>query len=306
MVQTTWQFFTRCFAYSRIATGLCSSRPTKNTTKEEKKSMMDEFFLKGKVAIVTGAGQGIGKAIALTFSRAGAHVVVADVNPQSARSTAERLRAEGTQALGLSVDAADTNQVDGMIRDTLDRFGRVDVAVHNAGGGVPTKPILEMTDDDWDGSIRLNLKSAFLCCRAVGRVMALQKAGSIVNMSSMAAFGPYPFGAAYSAAKAGVRSFTENLAVELGPYGVRVNALAPGPVETPAVAEYYKQHPEVKEQRLSAIPLQRIATPEEIANVALFLASDASGNVSGQTILINGALPTFVTPEFILEFAKRF
>jgi NAD(P)-dependent dehydrogenase (short-subunit alcohol dehydrogenase family) len=268
--------------------------------------MMDEFFLKGKIAIVTGAGQGIGKTIAMTFCRAGAQVIAADVNSRSAESTAEQLRTEGGHAFGLSVDAADTAQVEGMIRDTLEKFGRIDVVVNNAGGGVPTKPMLEMTDEDFDGSIRLNLKSTFLCCRAVGRVMARQKAGSIINMSSMAAFGPYPLGAAYSAAKAGVRSLTENLAVELGPYGVRVNALAPGPVETPAVAEYYRQHPEVKAQRLSAIPLQRIATPEEIANVALFLASDASGSVSGQTILINGALPTFVTPEIISEFAKRF
>ena len=267
---------------------------------------MDQFSLKGKVAIVTGAGQGIGKTIALTFAEAGADLVVVDIDRISANSTAQKIIDMGRNAIALMVNVCDRKQVEGMVRRALRRFKQIDVSVHNAGGGYPTKHVLEMTEEDWDQSITLNLKSAFLCCNAIGKIMAKQKRGSIVNMSSMAGFGPYPLGAGYASAKAGVRSLTENLAVELGPYNIRVNALAPGPVETPTIAEYYMEHPEVKEQRLKAIPLKRIATTRDIANVALFLASDASAYVSGQTILINGALATFVTPELIKELGKRF
>ena len=268
--------------------------------------LLYQFSLEGKIAIVTGAGQGIGKAIALTFAKAWADLVIVDIDSVSANSTAQEIHDMGGEALALSVDVCDTRQVDGMVSETLERFKRIDISVHNAGGGYPTKAMFEMSDEDWDKSLALNLKSAFLCCRAIGKVMVKQKRGSIVNMSSMAGFGPYPLGANYAAAKAGVKNLTENLAVELGPYNVRVNALAPGPVETPTIAQYYKEHPELKEQRLKAIPLRRIASPEDIANVALFLASDASGYVSGQTILINGALATFVTPELIAELGKRF
>lgn len=270
------------------------------------KKIMNQFFIEGKVAIVTGAGQGIGKAIALTFAQAGAELVVVDIDSASANATAQEVYHMGREALALSADVCDTRQVDGVVRETLERFKRIDISVHNAGGGYPTKAILEMSEEEWDKSVALNLKSAFLCCRTVGKVMTKQKRGSIVNMSSMAGFGPYPLGANYAAAKAGVKNLTENLAVELGSYNVRVNALAPGPVETPTIAEYYKEHPDMKEQRLRAIPLRRIASPEDIANVALFLASDASAYVSGQTILINGALPTFVRPELIAELGRRF
>ena len=276
------------------------------TTRKAQEKVMDQFSLKGKVAIVTGAGQGIGKTIALTFAEAGADLVIVDIDRVSAKSTAQEIIDMGRNALALAVNVCDRKQVDSMTRRALKRFKRIDVSIHNAGGGYPTKPVLDMSEEEWDRSITLNLKSAFLCCKAIGKIMAKQKGGSIINMSSMAGFGPYPLGANYASAKAGVKNLTENLAVELGPYNIRVNALAPGPVETPTIAEYYTEHPEVKEQRLKSIPLKRIALPEDIANVALFLASDASAYVSGQTILINGALATFVTPQLIKELGKRF
>lgn len=271
-----------------------------------KRSLMEKFSLEGKTAIITGAGQGIGKAIALAFAEAGADLVVADIDPISADSTAGEARRLGRDAVPFSVDVCDRSHVDGLVGKTLERFKGIDITVNNAGGGYPTKPFLEMSEEDWDKSVALNLKSAFLCCQAVGRIMVQQKRGSIVNMASMAAFGAYPLGSNYAAAKAGVRNLTENLAVEFGPYNVRVNALAPGPVETPTIKDYYKEHPDVKEQRLRAIPLKKLALPEDVANVALFLASDAAAYVTGQTILINGALATFVTPDLIAQLGKRF
>lgn len=273
---------------------------------ELKKGVVGQFSLEGRVAIVTGSGQGIGKAIALTFAGAGANLVIADINSVTAKSTADEVKDLGREALVVSVDVCDKRQVDNMLSKTLERFKCVDVLVNNAGGGYTTVPLLEMSEEDWDKFVTLNLKSAFLCCKAVGKVMVQQKRGSIVNMASMVVFGAYPLGANYSAAKAGVKNLTETLAVELGPYNIRVNALAPGVVETPMTAELYQKRPELKEQRLRNIPLKRLGRPEDIAKVALFLASDASGYVSGQTIVINGAMATFVTTELISELSKRF
>ncbi len=163
-----------------------------------------------------------------------------------------------------------------------------------------------MSEEDWDKSIALNLKSAFLCCRAVGKVMVNLEKGSIVNHVLYGRFWTLPIGRQLRCSQGRSEKPHREFSCGTRTYNVRVNALAPGPVETPTIAEYYKEHPEIKEQRLKAIPLRRIASPEDIANVALFLASDASGYVSGQTILINGALATFVTPEMIEELKKRF
>ena len=270
------------------------------------KVTMDHFSLEGKAAIVTGSGQGIGKAIALTFARAGADLVIADLNSTTSKSTADAISDLGRQALVVPVDVRDKNQIDNMVNKTLEKFKRIDILVNNAGGGYTTVPLLEMSEEDWDKFVTLNLKSTFLCCKAVGKVMVQQKRGNIVNMASMVVFGAYPLGANYSAAKAGVKNLTETLAVELGPYNIRVNALAPGVIETPMTAELYQKRPELKEQRLKSIPLKRLGKPEDVANVALFLASDASGYVTGQTIIINGAMATFVTTELISELSKRF
>jgi 3-oxoacyl-[acyl-carrier protein] reductase len=161
-----------------------------------------------------------------------------------------------------------------------------------------------MNEEEWDKCVTLNLKSTFLCCKAVSRVMMRQKRGTIINMASMAALGAYPMGANYSAAKAAIKNLTETLSVELGPHNIRVNALAPGVIETQLTVELYKKRPELKIQRLKNIPLGRLGTPEDVANVALFLASDASNYISGETIAIKGAMSTFVTPELIEELSK--
>ncbi len=260
--------------------------------------------LTNKIAIVTGSGQGIGKAIAKIFAEAGADLVVADLNIETAEVTAADIRAIGRQAFAIRVDVTDGDQVEEMATKTLSRHGRIDVLVNNAGFGHLTVPVVAMSEEDWDRWVTLNLKSTFLCCKAVGRIMIRQKKGTIINMASMAALGPYPMGANYSAAKAGIKNLTETLAVELGPHNIRVNALAPGIIETDLTAGLYKERPELRVQRLSSIPLGRLGTPEDVANVALFLASDASSYISGETIAVKGAMATFVTPELIKELSK--
>lgn len=266
--------------------------------------ILDQFSLKGKVAIVTGSGQGIGKAIALNFAKAGADLVVADINIDTAKATGNDIRALGKEALVIQVDVRDASQIDNMVAKTLEKFKRIDILVNNAGFGYMTVPLVKMAEEEWDKSVILNLKSTFLCCKAVGRVMMNQKKGNIINMASMAALGAYPMASNYAAAKAGIKNLTETLAVELGPHHIRVNALAPGVIETFLTAELYKKRPELKEQRLKNVPLRRLGKPEDVAHVALFLASDASDYVSGQTIAVNGAMPTFVTPELIAELSE--
>ena len=264
-----------------------------------------QFSLDNKIAIVTGSGQGIGRSIARTFGEAGADLVVADINMETAEATAADIRSLKRKAITIQVDVRDKNQVDHMATRTLEEFGRIDILVNNAGFGYMTVPLIEMSEEDWDNWVTLNLKSTFLCCKAVSRIMIQQKGGTIINMASMAALGAYPMGANYSAAKAGIKNLTETLAVELGPHNIRVNALAPGVIETQLTAELYKKRPELKIQRLKNIPLGRLGTPEDVANVALFLASDASNYISGETIAIKGAMATFVTPELIEELSKK-
>ena len=273
---------------------------------ENKKEPTNCLSLEGKVAIVTGSGQGIGKAIALTFAKAGADLAITDINPVTAEFTASAINDLGRRSLAVSADVCENSQVEKMVNETIQKFGGVDILVNNAGGGFPTVPLLEMAEEAWDKVVTLNLKSTFLCCRAVGRVMVKQRRGSVINMASMAGLGPLPLGTNYGAAKAGVKNLTETLAMELAPYRVRVNALAPGPIETPMTAELYQKDPELREQRLKNIPLKRLGKPEDIANLALFLASDASDYITGQTILVNGGLPTFVTPEILSDLSNRF
>jgi 3-oxoacyl-[acyl-carrier protein] reductase len=266
--------------------------------------MLQQFSLNNKIAIVTGSGQGIGRVIARTFAEAGADLVIADIRMDTAEATATDIRSLQRKAFTFQVDVRDKNQVDEMVTKTIEKFGYIDILVNNAGFGHMTVPLVEMSEEEWDKCVTINLKSTFLCCKAVSRVMMRQKRGTIINMASMAALGAYPMGANYSAAKAAIKNLTETLSVELGPHNIRVNALAPGVIETQLTAELYKKRPELKEQRLKNVPLRRLGTPEDVANVALFLASDASNYISGETIAIKGAMATFVTPELIEELSK--
>ena len=250
------------------------------------------FSLTGKVAIVTGAGKGVGQAIALGFAQAGADVVVAARTVADIEDTAAKIKVEGRKALAIPTDVRNVDQVTNMLHKTLDLFSRVDILVNNAGGMVAT-PAIHMSADAWEETIKENLTSIFICSRIVGELMAAQKGGNIINIGSTYGLGPSTSNAAYGAAKAGTISLTKSLAVDWARYNIRVNAIAPGCIETPATHGLY-QDPKARQARLKMIPLGRIGKPADIVGVAIYLASDASAYVTGETIVVNGGLTSTV------------
>lgn len=252
------------------------------------------FDLTGRVAIVTGAGRGIGRAIALGFAQAGADVVVAARTTAEIEDTAVNIRDLGKKALAIPTDVRDVGQVVSMLDRTLASFSRVDILVNNAGGGTPLDYVLHIKASDWETAIELNLNSVFLCTKTIGEVMVKQKVGNIINISSVAGMGPYPRVAAYAAAKAGIISLTKTLAVEWAPYNIRVNAIAPGSIMTPLARKLGAEDSPRRQAQLKCIPLGRFGEPEDIAGVAIFLASNASGYVTGETIVVDGGLTTTV------------
>lgn len=256
--------------------------------------MNDSFDLTGKIAIVTGSGRGIGRAIALGYAQAGADVVVAARTVSQIEDTATKIRDEGRRALAIPTDVRSFDQVTNLLDRTLDSFGRVDILVNNAGGstGVEGKYVLELSLNEWRKPIELNLDSVFICCRIIGEVMVKQKSGSIINISSGSGLGPMPGSSADAVAKAGVNHFTRTLAVEWGPYNVRVNAILPGLIETPLTAGSMRESPSSRAAILEQIPLGRIGKPKDIVGTAIFLASDASSYISGELLYVSGGLIT--------------
>jgi len=246
--------------------------------------------LDGKVAIITGGGTGLGQAMALEFANAGAAVVVCSRNKGNIEKVRDEIIALGRSALAIVTDVCLKEQVDNMVGKVMDEFGRIDILVNNAGTNRRT-PILELTEERWDMILDTNLKGLFLCTQAVARHMVRQKYGKIINISSTAALGSLPPGqAAYAASKFGVVGFTKASAREFGPYGINVNAIAPGRVLTNIV--YANSTPEQVEQFIEAgradCLLGRLGTPEDIAHLALFLASDEASFINAETIACNG------------------
>jgi len=252
--------------------------------------------LNGKVAIVTGAGAGIGAAASRRFAAEGAQVVCADVVAARANETAARIESRGGRAFSVGVDVGDSEQIRSMVDRTIDTYGRIDVLYANAGvGGVGTA--IDTDEAEWQRVIRVNLTGVWLCCKYVLPHMVAVGSGSIVNQASIGGLRGVPAVAAYAAAKAGVIGLTRQMALDYGPAGVRVNAIAPGTVPTELVQGIWAAGAglvaadslEERVARAAALyPLRRIGTPDDIANLALFLASDEAGWVTGATYVIDG------------------
>jgi len=243
-----------------------------------------------RVAIVTGAGRGIGAATAQRLAGEGAHVAVVDLDQAAAEATAQQIVSSGGAATAYPCDVSLAAAVDSLVDEIARDAGRLDVVVNNAGL-TRDRMLFKMTEDEWDDVIDVNLKSVFLMARAAQRHMVPAKAGAFVNVSSTSALGNRGQ-VNYSAAKAGIQGLTATLALELGPYGIRANAVAPGFIATSmtdALAARLGSTPEAIQQTYAqAIPLQRVGQPRDVAAVIAFLASDDAAYVSGQTIYVHG------------------
>jgi len=241
--------------------------------------------LTDRVAIVTGGGAGIGRATALLFSHEGARIVVADISMQAARQVAEEITRENRDAVALTTDVMQRDSVQKMVEESLRRWGRIDILVNIVGGSFP-KPVLEMEESEWDRVVNLNLKSVYLCCRAVLPAMAQGRYGKIVNLASAQAFTGSETRANYTAAKLGVVGFSKSLALEVIGLGINVNVVAPGLVATERVRSRFTE--EGWKEVTSARPMGRAVMPEEIAGAILFLVQDSQASVTGQIIHVNG------------------
>lgn len=243
----------------------------------------------GKVAVVTGARRGLGKAMALAFAEAGADVAVSDVvaDDGELEATAEAIRGHGRRALATRTDVTDKTQVEAMAGQVMDEFGRIDVLINNAGvagGGT----LLQFDEEEFDRVYGATVKGTLQCTKAVGEVMMRQRSGCIINLSSMGAYLNKGTNA-YGMAKISIVAVTKSLAWDLGRFGVRVNAIAPGVIDTD-MTKPMLVHPEIVEFYEKATPLGRIGQPDDIAHVALFLASDAARFMTGQTLLTDGGI----------------
>jgi len=260
------------------------------------------LLLENRVAIVTGGAAGIGRGICLKFAEEGCDVAVNDLYPEIAQKVADEVRALGRRSLAVAADVSKSAEVGAMVARTIEEFGRVDILVNNAGGVffAGGGAVEDVSEEDWDRIIDVNLKGQFLCCRAVVPYMKEKRYGKIVNVSSMGAVHPPAPIVHYHSAKGGVISLTANLAFELASYNITVNALLPGPIRSEFYREMLKDVPDQEREDFfiklgKRVPMQRMGTPEDIAGVAIFLASDLSSYVTGESICVGGGLP--LTPD---------
>jgi 3-oxoacyl-[acyl-carrier protein] reductase len=242
--------------------------------------------LKDKVSLVTGAAQGIGRAIALKLAQEGSDIILVDVNKGKCEETAGEIQKKNRKTWSYQIDVSDYKQVGSLFDNEMEKWGRVDVLVNNAGI-TRDNLIVRMKEEEWDDVIRINLKGAFNFCKSASRFMMKQRAGAIINISSIIGIMGNAGQVNYSASKAGMIGLTKSLAKELASRNIRVNAVAPGFIQTSMTD---KLNEEQKQLMLNAIPLKRIGTPEEVANLVLFLASDDSSYTTGQVINVDGGM----------------
>jgi NAD(P)-dependent dehydrogenase (short-subunit alcohol dehydrogenase family) len=254
--------------------------------------------LSGQVAVVTGAGQGIGKACALAMAKAGSDVAVVDINADSVKETATEIAALGRRSLALRADLGSVSDIDRMIAETVASFGRIDVLVNNAGV-TRRAEIMDLTEEDWDRIHRVNAKGVFFCLQRAAREMIPRRSGRIINIASIAGKGyAGTSNAIYAASKGAVISLTKTAAQQLGPHNINVNAVCPGIVRTAmwreinrVIAEKEGSSPdEIERVKLETVPIRRANEPEDIAAMVVFLASPSARNVSGQSFNVDGGL----------------
>ena len=246
-----------------------------------------------KVAVITGAADGIGRATSRILASEGAYLVAVDISPAALAALAEEIESSGGNITTMEVDVLDSQQPERMVESIVSKFGRIDILVNAVGGSTIISNSRATVDDlsleDWDNIIRFNLRGTFLCTNAVIKRMKQQGSGKIINLSSVAGHGASDTSSAYAAAKAGIMAFTKKVAVEAGPYGVTCNAIAPGMTLSDRILRGWDQRSEEEKQRsLAAIPLGRAAEPEDQAKVIAFLASTDADYVTGATIDVNG------------------
>jgi len=257
--------------------------------RETTKMTNSPFDLKDKVAIVTGGGTGIGRGIAIEFARAGADVVVASRKLENLEKVAAEIKSLGRQTLAIATDVRKPEDVDSMVQKTMEQFGRIDILVNNAGASFRC-PLEDMSAGGWDAVIGIDLKGVFLCSKAAGKVMIQQKKGKIINISSIAGVYGSPMMVHYGAAKAGVINLTTSLASEWAKHNILVNCIAPGPIITEGY-QGVRTAGGIGDLPPGSNALNRWGEPEEIAYAAIFLASEASSFVTGETICVDGGRP---------------
>jgi len=247
--------------------------------------MKDDLFnVEGKISVVTGASRGLGKAMAIGLAKAGANVIVTDVLDTT--KTVNAIKKLSRESLGLKVDVTHKSDVEAMVKEVQEKFGKIDILVNNAG--ILRAGNAEVLDEeDWDKVLQVNLTGQFLCAQAVGRQMMKQKSGSIINIASIAGLGGYASSVPYSASKAGVILMTKTLAVEWGKYNVRVNAICPGVFATDMTDSYLKDK-QFKDMIQNKVPLGRHAKPDELVGTVVYLASKASEYMTGHALVIDG------------------
>ncbi len=231
----------------------------------------------------------MGRNHALVLAKAGAKVVVSDINQEDCEKVVGEIKKQGGEALAVKCDISKKEEADNLVKKTVSQFGKVDILVNNAGI-CQFKPFLELTEEEWDRTLDIHLKGYFLCSQAAAKERAKQKSGVIINIASVA-MGQQGIGfpniVHYCASKGGIAAMTEALALELAPYNIRINAIAPGMIDTPMI-DTVKSDPKTLEGLMARVPMKRVGKPEEVSNLVLFLASDASSYMTGSTVVIDG------------------
>lgn len=245
------------------------------------------FDLTGKIAIVTGGNRGIGFAIARGLATAGVSVVLANRTADEGQKATDSLKAEGFQAMAVQTDVSEKSSVSNLVKNVIDEFNQVDILV-NSAGVIQRGPVEDFTEEQWDHIININLKGLFLCCQIVGQEMIKRKKGKIINISSNVSEIIQPGRVVYAVSKAGVSHLTRGLALEWAKYNINVNAIGPGPTITELNKKYFEENPDDLQERIDSIPMARVGDPLDHVGAAIFLASDASNYVTGQTLLVDG------------------